>query len=42
LAVEWWLTFLFGNCDGAMVVFVTSIMPVDVRTMGPPSAVLDS
>jgi MFS transporter, MHS family, citrate/tricarballylate:H+ symporter len=34
LAVELWLSFLFGSYNGAMVVFLTEIMPVDVRTTG--------
>ena len=34
LAVELWLSFLFGSYNGAMVVFLTEIMPVDVRTSG--------
>ncbi len=34
LAVELWLSFLFGSYNGAMVVFLTEIMPVSVRTTG--------
>jgi hypothetical protein len=34
LTVELWLSFLFGSYNGAMVVFLTEIMPVDVRTSG--------
>ena len=34
LAVELWLSFLFGSYNGAMVVFLTEIMPVSVRTSG--------
>ena len=34
LAVELWLSFLYGSYNGAMVVFLTEIMPVDVRTSG--------
>ena len=34
LAVELWLSFIFGSYNGAMVVFLTEIMPVDVRTTG--------
>ena len=34
LAVELWLSFLYGSYNGAMVVFLTEIMPVDVRTTG--------
>src|SRR5712664_3060684 len=34
LAVELWLSFLYASYNGAMVVFLTEIMPVDVRTSG--------
>ena len=34
LAVELWFSFLFGGYNGAMVVFLTEIMPTDVRTSG--------
>lgn len=34
LIVELWLSFLFGSYNGAMVVFLTEIMPVSVRTTG--------
>jgi MFS family permease len=34
LAVELWLSVLFGSYNGAMVVFLTEIMPVSVRTSG--------
>lgn len=34
LAVELWFSFLFGSYNGAMVVFLTEIMPVNVRTSG--------
>lgn len=34
LAVEMWLSFIYGSYNGAMVVFLTEIMPVDVRTTG--------
>ena len=34
LTVELWLSFLYGSYNGAMVVFLTEIMPVDVRTTG--------
>ena len=34
LAVELWLSFIYGSYNGAMVVFLTEIMPVDVRTSG--------
>jgi MFS transporter, MHS family, citrate/tricarballylate:H+ symporter len=29
-----WLSFLYGPCDGAAVVALTEIMPVEVRTAG--------
>src|SRR6202048_2075897 len=34
LAVELWLSFIYGSYNGAMVVTLTEIMPVDVRTSG--------
>src|SRR3989449_4284483 len=34
LIVELWLSFIFGSYNGAMVVFLTEIMPIDVRTSG--------
>jgi MFS family permease len=34
LSVELWLSFIYGSYNGAMVVFLTEIMPVDVRTSG--------
>ena len=34
LAVELWLSFIFGSYNGAMVVFLTEIMPAHVRTSG--------
>src|ERR1700676_31742 len=34
LAVELWLSFLYASYNGAMVVFLTEIMPIDVRTSG--------
>jgi MFS family permease len=34
LVVELWLSFIFGSYNGAMVVFLTEIMPIDVRTVG--------
>lgn len=34
LTVELWLSFIFGSYNGAMVVFLTEIMPVEVRTSG--------
>ncbi|MFK3974053.1 MFS transporter [Pseudomonas sp. NPDC087358] len=34
LVVELWLSFLYGSYNGAMVVSLTEIMPVEVRTTG--------
>jgi MFS family permease len=34
MTVELWLSFLYGGYNGAMVVFLTEIMPIDVRTSG--------
>jgi MFS family permease len=34
LAVELWFSFLYGSYNGAMVVYLTEIMPADVRTTG--------
>jgi MFS family permease len=34
LAVELWLSFIFGSYNGVMVVFLTEIMPSSVRTSG--------
>ena len=34
LTVELWLSCLYGSYNGAMVVYLTEIMPVDVRTAG--------
>jgi len=34
LAVELWLSFLYGGYNGAMVVFLTEIMPAEERTAG--------
>ena len=34
LAVELWLSFLYGSYNGAMVVALTEVMPVAVRTAG--------
>jgi metabolite-proton symporter len=34
LTVELWLSFLYGSYNGAMVVFLTEIMPADVRAAG--------
>jgi MFS family permease len=34
LSVELWLSFIYGSYNGAMVVFLTEIMPIEVRTSG--------
>jgi len=34
LVVELWLSFLYASYNGAMVVALTEVMPVDVRTSG--------
>jgi len=34
LAVLLWLSFMYGSYNGAMVVFLTEIMPAEVRTTG--------
>ena len=34
LTVELWLSFLYGSYNGAMVVALTELMPVQVRTSG--------
>jgi MFS family permease len=34
LAVELWLSFVYGSYNGAMIVFLTEIMPAKVRTTG--------
>src|SRR5260370_1140358 len=34
LTVELWLSFLYGSYNGAMVVFLTAIMPIDFSTSG--------
>jgi Na+/melibiose symporter-like transporter len=34
LTVELWLSFIYGSYNGAMVVFLTEIMPLEVRTSG--------
>src|SRR3989441_1240315 len=38
LTVELWLSFIYGSYNGAIGVFLTEIMPVDVRTTGFPLA----
>ena len=34
MAVELWFSFLFASYNGALIVFLTEIMPTDVRTAG--------
>jgi MFS family permease len=34
LVVELWLSFIYGSYNGATVVFLTEIMPIEVRTSG--------
>jgi len=34
LVVELWFSFIYGSYNGAMVVFLTEIMPIEVRTSG--------
>jgi metabolite-proton symporter len=34
LAVELWLSFIYGSYNGAMIPFLTEIMPEEVRTTG--------
>jgi hypothetical protein len=34
LAVELWLSFLYGSYNGAMVVFLAEVMPHTARTVG--------
>ena len=34
LTVELWLSFIFGSYNGAMVVYLTELMPPDVRASG--------
>ena len=34
LTVELWLSFIYASYNGAMVVLLTEIMPIDVRTSG--------
>ncbi len=34
LLVELWLSFLYASYNGAMVVYLTEVMPADVRTSG--------
>ena len=34
VTVELWLSFLYASYNGAMVVALTEVMPVEVRTVG--------
>jgi len=34
LSVELWLSFVYGSYNGAMIVYLTEIMPANVRTTG--------
>jgi hypothetical protein len=34
LGVELWFSFIYGSYNAAMVVYLTEIMPIDVRTTG--------
>jgi len=34
LAVELWLSFIYASYNGAMIVFLAEVMPVEVRTAG--------
>jgi hypothetical protein len=34
MVVELWLSFLFASYNSALIVFLTEIMPADVRTAG--------
>ena len=34
LAVELWLSFIYGSYNGAAIVFMTELIPIEVRTMG--------
>ena len=34
LAVELWLSFIYGSYNGALIVHLTEIMPADVKTVG--------
>ena len=34
MTVELWLSFLFASYNGGLIVFLTEIMPADVRTAG--------
>src|ERR1700680_4936855 len=34
LTVELWLSFIYGSYNGAMIAYLTEIMPADIRTSG--------
>jgi MFS family permease len=34
LSVELWLSFIYGSYNGAAIVFVTEVIPIEVRTIG--------
>jgi hypothetical protein len=34
LAVELWLSFIYGSYNGAAIVYMTEIIPIEVRTLG--------
>lgn len=34
LAVELWLSFIYASYNGALIVFMTEIIPINVRTLG--------
>jgi MFS family permease len=34
LAVELWFSFIYGSYNGALIVFVTEIIPIEIRTLG--------
>lgn len=34
LTVELWLSFIYGSYNGALIVFITEIIPIEVRTLG--------
>jgi MFS transporter, MHS family, citrate/tricarballylate:H+ symporter len=34
LSVELWLSFVYASYNGALIVYVTEIIPIDVRTVG--------
>lgn len=34
LSVELWLSFVYGSYNGALIVFITEVIPIEVRTLG--------